>query len=268
MIGNQQGSGFLRTLWLLVLWAPSLPAQGVLTGTVRQDSSGRPLAGVEVLLEGSIRQTVTDGSGRYILSAVPVGDWVALFRFVGYLPVRHRVRLRDSDTLVVEVLLVRQGIQQLEPVEVAGRVPVPRGVGREAFEERRRMGFGKFVDSTVLRRSEHRQVPDMLHGIPGIRVVRYRECMTSRDCGPVEVRVASTRAVSHRSNYCWMTVMVDGVALYRSGEIRPPPDLSREFRVADLESIEIYRSTAEVPGEFGGSAGACGVIVFWTRRGR
>ena len=65
-----------------------------------------------------------------------------------------------------------------------------------------------------------------------------------------------------------MTVMVDGVALYRSGEIRPPPDLSREFRVADLESIEIYRSTAEVPGEFGGSAGACGVIVFWSRRGQ
>ena len=175
----------------------------------------------------------------------------------------------DGDTLVVEVLLVRQGIQRLEPLEVAGRVPVPRGIGREAFEERRRMGFGKFIDSTVLRRSEHRQVPDMLHGIPGIRAVRYRECLTSRDCGPTEVRVTSTRAVSHRDGgYCWMTVMVDGVTLYRSGEIRPPPDLSREFRVADLESIEIYRSTAEVPGEFGGVGGGCGVIVFWSRRGQ
>jgi hypothetical protein len=39
-----------------------------------------------------------------------------------------------------------------------------------------------------------------------------------------------------------------------------------EFTALDLEVIEVYRSAAEVPGEFSGDAN-CGVLVLWTRRG-
>lgn len=62
--------------------------------------------------------------------------------------------------------------------------------------------------------------------------------------------------------------MVDGVWIYQSGSSTPVPDLSRDIRVAELDLIEVYRSAAETPGQFSGSATACGVILFWTNRGR
>jgi hypothetical protein len=34
-----------------------------------------------------------------------------------------------------------------------------------------------------------------------------------------------------------------------------------------LEGVEVYQGAASIPGEFGGSTGQCGVILFWTRRG-
>jgi len=38
----------------------------------------------------------------------------------------------------------------------------------------------------------------------------------------------------------------------------------------DIEAIEVYRSGAQVPAQFGGMGPftRCGVVVVWTRRGR
>jgi len=151
---------------LLLLCGSTLAGQA-LTGSVRQDSTGRPLAGVEVLLEGSQQQTVTDAAGRYLLGALPRGNHVILFRSVGYRPVRIRVRLTEGDTARADASMVREGAQQLDPVEVKALPAAPRGIWREGFEERRRIGFGKFIDSTELRRNEQRRASDLLRGIPG-----------------------------------------------------------------------------------------------------
>ena len=65
-----------------------------------------------------------------------------------------------------------------------------------------------------------------------------------------------------------MTVLLDGVMLYGStSPSQRPPDWSRDFRPSDFQAIEVYGSAAEVPPEFGGTSGACGVIVLWSRRG-
>lgn len=59
-------------------------AQTVLTGSVREDSSGRGLPGVEVVLLGYGLRTTADAAGRYLLGKLPVGYQVVLFRLVGY----------------------------------------------------------------------------------------------------------------------------------------------------------------------------------------
>jgi hypothetical protein len=171
--------------------------------------------------------------------------------------------------------MVREGPQRLEPLEVTAESPKPRGIDREGFEDRRRLGFGKFIDSTELRRSEHRRVSDILRGLPGVRIVRFRECdrSASNRCGPIEERAATGRGdtsfyrLGGRDEYCWMSVIWDGHPLYWSGSGTSPPDLGRLMRVADLEAIEIYRSAGEAPTEYSGASGACGVILLWSRRG-
>ena len=259
----------------LVVSSEPLLAQSI-AGTVRQDSTARPMAGVEVLLEGSERKTTTDAAGRFVLGSLARGSAVVLFRSVGYRPVRVSVQLVSADTVQVNAVMVREGTQQLDPVEVKAVPAAPRGLGREAFEERRKLGFGRFIDSAELRRSEMRRTSDLLRAIPGLRIVRFRECEgpNSTRCSPPEDRAASGRgggtSMIPRQNqeYCWMSVLLDGVPVYQSGSSRPPPDFSRDFRPSELESIEVYRSSAEVPSEYGGASAACGVILLWSKRGK
>ena len=254
----------LSATCLSLLFPRSLEAQGVVMGTVREDSSGRPLSAVEILLDGSARRAVTDGSGRYVLERVPLGDHVVLFRLVGFRPVRSAIRLGGTDTVWVNPLLMASAVE-LPAVEVIAEEKRPRGFGFEAFEERRKMGFGRFIDSTVLRRLENLKVADVLRRYTSIKLAP----------GPKgELWAEGVRKIGPNGGRCWMQVIADGVVIFRpewdSGR-RPDgirrPDLNRDFAVSEVEGIEVYQSAAQTPGEFSGTSAACGTIVLWTRRG-
>jgi hypothetical protein len=195
-----------------------LAGQAVLTGTIRHDSTGRPLVDAEVVIDGLGRRAVSDQSGRYV---------------------------------------------ELEPLEVRGQPRAPRGIGREAFEERRRMGFGRFIDSTVLRRSEHLKLSDLLRRHTGVLVLA-----TDGHGGGLAVSTRAGYCPSGRP-CCYLQIIVDGVVRHRGGPVYlagTPPNL-KEFELHALESVEVYRSAAETPIEFGGASAECGTIVLWTRRG-
>jgi len=227
-----------------------------MTGVVR-DSTGRALNGAEVLLEGSTRQTRTDSGGRYTLTASG-GNYVALFRSLGYQPLRQPARLAASDTLRLDATLAFGPPQELAAVDVKGRRR--RGVGIDGFEERRALGFGKFIDSTVLRRSEGRRLSELLRQ-SGVRMV-------STPGGRAYFAANPTKNNPDGTPSCYMSVFLDGVAYYRTGSNMRPPDMSREFMIMSLEAIEVYRSSAQIPMEFAGRGSDCGVIVLWTRRGK
>jgi hypothetical protein len=248
---------------LLALTGP-LSAQVPVSGVVREDGSGRPLAMVQVIIEGTQRADSTDSAGRYRLEA-PAGTRVALFRLIGYRPVRLRLQLVRGDSTTANVELVRENAQQLEPIETRAAPSAPRGIGVEAFEERRRLGFGKFIDSTELRRSGNRRLTDLLRGVPGVRMLYFLED-PSRPWD-FEWRAASGRKQNAGGEPCWMSVVLDGAPIYRSGSQSRPPNFHRElFEVSSLEAIEVYRSPAEVPQEYGGSSEQCGLLLLWSRR--
>ena len=263
---------------LLNVLFPSLGlSQAALKGVVRQDSTGIPLVGVEVVAEGVGRQTTSDRKGRFVLTDLPYGPQTILFRQIGFRPVRHGVLLLRGDTTTLDVLLISENAQRLEPIAVDASPNVPRSLGvRESFEDRRRLGLGKFIDSTVLRANENRHVADLLRSIPGLQLVRGQACNAiTFMCGPIGLYVKGTRGnpirfiAPGRTTSCWASVVVDGEVKYQDGSsLMPPPELNSEFSVAELEAIEVYRSPAEYPSEFGGIVGNCGLIVLWTRRGK
>jgi hypothetical protein len=60
---------------------------------------------------------------------------------------------------------------ELPAIEVtASAVPM----GMQEFEDRRRGGFGRFIDWTVLRQSEDRRLSDLLDEIPGVSIRHTR----------------------------------------------------------------------------------------------
>ena len=246
----------------LPLLAIPLAAQSVLAGRVREDSTGRPLAGVEVVIVGSDRRTLTDASGRYVLNMMPDGRRQVLFRSVGFRPVQEWVVLGRVDTVWANPMLVAQTVR-LDPITVTAKPDAPRGLGLEAFEERRKLGFGKFIDSATLRRNEHQRLPALLDRLQGIGFSILDK----------QVVAVSRRRFGPMGEPCYMSVVLDGSVIYSSGAPglavlaggRSPPDL-KMFDVASLTAVELYRGAGEVPLEFGGAGAACGVLVLWTRR--
>lgn len=251
------------SLWLGA--TVTLSAQ-VITGTVRQDDTKRPLAGVEVLMEKPKRQTVTDAEGRFVFDGVPKGDRVLLFRSVGFRPIRYGLRVGEADTVRADALLVGFAVV-LDPIKVNAPASNTRLMG---IDDRVRLGVGVFVDSAELRRSEAVRLGDLIGRQPGLQVDRTRTGSFAMGVGQV----------GPFGEKCPMSIIVDGAVIYRSTGVQihtkqtapvplaPPPDLNAFLGVADLQAIEIYRRASEVPVEFGGRNTACGVIVFWTRRAR
>jgi hypothetical protein len=135
----------------------------------------------------------------------------------------------------------------------------------EAFEERRALGIGTFLDSTELRRAEGRRLTDLLRGRTSVRIIPF----TQSNIGLVEYRAASSIGRDDDGNPCWVSVFLDGIPIYKAGNAAMrPPDLSRDFSVPSLMAIEYYRSAAQVPIEFAtGREADCGVLALWTRRG-
>ncbi len=254
----------MAVLTLLAIAAVAqLAAQAVLTGTVRDESTGKPLGGVEVVIERTVLRALTDPSGKYSFTNTPAGRFTVLFRSVGYMPVREFVVLK-ADTVWANQVMAPSTLR-LDSVFVTAKPAGPRGLGLEAFEERRAMGFGRFIDSLELRRSEHLRTPDLLRRIQGITVA---------PSGSKHIAVSNRRA-GPDGQRCPMAVFLDGVAIYKSeapvsgpggGPPRIPPPQLEDFQIANLAAVEVYRSAGEVPIEFSGAGSACGALVLWTRR--
>jgi hypothetical protein len=248
--------------------------EAALAGLVRADSTRKPIAGVEVMLEGTELSTTTDSSGRFVLGGLPSGDQVALFRLIGWRPLRLEVQLKEADTLRVAPRLIAQGVT-LEPITVTGTPKAPRGAGFEAIEERRKLGFGKFFDSTYLARRESVHVDDLLQSIPGIWVLAPRECRGGADfkkgvANCVEYRgkrvAVSGRLVRASGANCLVQIVLDGMVVSRGGNISYTEAFDLNLlRVDELKGIEVYRSAAEIPAEFNDTRAACGVLVLWTK---
>jgi carboxypeptidase family protein len=253
--------------------ASAASAQSVLTGTVREDSTGRPLSGVEVSVDGVRQTTRTDSAGKFAIT-VPSGSPTATFRLLGYQASKQRFIAR-RDTVHADVSLVRAAANELPAVQVqaANRTA---SLGRDGIAARRALGFGKFIDSTALRSREGRQLSDVLRELTGVRMLEFRD----PNSGVVRVQAISpisgptqtqqyVNGIARGAPPCYVSVFLDNVSLYRSdrtGGTGEPPDLSRDVLVSSLESVEYYRGASEVPQEFGGSAANCGALVLWTRR--
>jgi hypothetical protein len=229
----------------------------VLAGVVRDDSTGRPVAGVDVVLEGTDKTAVTNDIGRYAMNDAPTGVHTLLFRSIGYRPVRLGLHLVEADTAWADARLVREGVV-LDPIEVTGRTPPPAGL-RGGFEERRAMGFGRFMDSTELRRSEHMHLSDLMrrHGIEIVRIRDMRVAPMFR-----LIPVVANRAKGN----CLMKVILNGMAVYDPERDAQWPTSIDEFTVGSLEAVEVYQNVAQLPLEFSGALATCGVVVLWSRQ--
>jgi hypothetical protein len=256
---------------LLTLPIESLGAQARVSGTVRDESSGQPLANAEVRIDALERTTRTDSLGRYLLSNLPSGQRVVNVRLIGYHPAAAIVRLIADGSIVSDFRLARAPavLDTVAAIERGGVIPT--------FEEHRRVGLGRFLGRAELAKVEQRRLGDVLATFQGIGVVRgigdRAWIANRRGARSLQVRCseregASPAEGSHQARArdcaCYAQVYLDDMLLYRgAGDI--VPDINR-FPLAEIEAIEYYAGPAQTPLKYSRLDSPCGVVVIHTRR--
>ena len=88
------------------LLAVAQATQATVTGTVRGDASGEPLAGAVVTLTDLGRATVTDARGEWVVRVPPVpAKWRVDVKIKGYRPEQRSVSVTGEQRIDLSIIL-------------------------------------------------------------------------------------------------------------------------------------------------------------------
>lgn len=224
----------------------------IVTGTVIETGSGRPLGGASVRLLSAGAEALTDSAGRFRFEDLAPGRDTLRVAYLGNATATGVLRLTPGRVTRVEVELDPFAVEVSElTVEVERRRNARmRGIHRRA--ERR--------PGSVLLREEIEEVgtvrlTDALRRMPGVRV-----------------RYVPPRYRGSTNGSAWV-VLLRGPSGFR-GRCRPSVYLNgapvrgitvNEFDPEEVEAVEVYQGGTEPP-EFMDMRG-CGAVAIWLRQG-
>lgn len=217
----------------------------------REDGTGVPVTGAQVVVSGVGTVALSDSSGVARAGVVPPGIRLVKVMRVGYLPESFAVEFRPGETVEAEVDLQRAPLE-LEGLTVTERMP-SRTLRDAGFYDRRRMGFGKFVGREEIDARRDGKLSSLMMNLPGVNVVY---CPFPRCLQPGYILIAGGTRLSASSN-CRMVLYVDGVRV-------PNEDIDR-IRVQNLDGVEVYTRLGGIPVQFAGTDASCGVALLWSR---
>lgn len=226
--------------------AATLPVYRTRILGVFDSQSGEAIAGAEVIDVFQRLTATTTRTGTVSLAFLPEGGSMLRIQKIGFQPVTQFVVIAPSDTVAITVLMqtIAQALPAVVTKDAAPRYIAP---GLQQFEERRKLGFGRFITDSTLRKSDSRPLANVI-----------RETGTTVNCKTYP-RVCV--AVSHRNPHgaCPMEV-------YRDGALMPAENWDLEkIQVAELGAVEIYEGISTIPPQYNRSGNGCGIILLWSR---
>ncbi|HEY0931891.1 MAG TPA: carboxypeptidase regulatory-like domain-containing protein [Gemmatimonas sp.] len=255
----------------LPLWVAPSPARTVqdvpISGTVRAAVSQRPVAGAEVSIVGTDRQVRSDSAGRFTLTVARPGPVRITARAIGHR--EHSIEVEVTSRGLDDLVIPLEPITELQQVETRAD-PLRGKPNLRAFEERRKFGTGRFLDSIQLGYPDPLLWSNLLpQRIPGLRIVTVgskRVYAGSR--GIVSLNRMPRGDQVDQANRapiaCYITVIVDGVRLYGGGPDESLLDITR-LGLGRLLAAEYY-SVSQLPPQYNSTGTAvCGTLMLWTQ---
>lgn len=90
---------------LVALPGEASARQGTITGRVIDGTNQQPLVGAQVFLIGTSLNTITNQDGRYLLPAVPAGQYTVEATLIGYSQGTQTVTVTSGATATVDFAL-------------------------------------------------------------------------------------------------------------------------------------------------------------------
>ena len=226
---------------------------GTITGQVTEQSTGRPLASVQVFIQDLNVGSLTQANGRYLLISIPVGTYSLSVTSLGF----------GSETVQVTVGAEQVVEANFELATVALNLDEIVVTGTGAPTQRRRLGQTISVVSGVdLRAAPITSVADALVGrLPGARGL-----ISGGQTGNGSMIILrGTASVSQRQN---PIIYVDGIRIDNSRESARSVQTDRlmDINPQDIERVEIIRGAAAAT--LYGTEASSGVIQIFTKRGQ
>ena len=247
---------------IAVLATASQASAQTVNGRLLDGQSKRPiLLAVVTLMDTAhvlVDRTYTDDQGRFELTAPRAGSYLVAAARDGYQPkVDGVLELPAGSTATITFYLQPLAFRLDTITAQAGSTASTRYLNAQGFYRRQQLGFGHFISPEALNKRVVMNVGDLLRGIPGVYV--------NSDMRGSIVRFRDLSGQS-ADGYCVPRIFVDGAAVASAGA---GGNVVIEDFVdpVDLDAVEVYSRIAAVPLEFG-SLTNCGVLLFWTRRGR
>lgn len=258
---------------MLVAAAANVGAQARLTGTVR-DTTGAPIAAVEVSVQGISRTATTDRNGAFQLSGIPAGTAQVMLRRVGYAPQTTIMKFVDGDNTLGDVVLTAMP-RELDTVrtreqELYRQYPLLR-----EFDENRKIGLGQFVTRQQLEMHRGGFMNPIFNQMRGVMMIRStnvsshawvaNSLVPTTSCTVLQDfnngMEATTPVRDAACNYCYPTVYLDNSPLAPAGVAAN----IGQFNPDQFEAIQVYLGDAQTPARYLNGRSGCGVIVFHSR---
>ncbi|HVT05496.1 MAG TPA: TonB-dependent receptor [Thermoanaerobaculia bacterium] len=237
-----------RRLLLLagaLLWAAAsltpLGAQqptGTITGQVIDSATRQPLAGVNVVVEGTRLGAVTRDDGTFTIVGVPAGTHTVRARRIGYGSVPMVVNVSEGATVSVAFALEKRAAV-LDQVVVVG------------YTTQRKSSITGAVSTVDAADLETRRVPDVAQALQGQVAGLQVTQSTGAPGEPISIRIRGEGTIGNNSPL----FIVDGVPT-RDISFLNPSDVQSYTVLKDASAASIY-----------GSRASAGVIVIVTKSG-
>lgn len=241
--------------WSVMLFLPSwLSAQtGVIGGTVVRDSSDVGLAETTVTISALDRTARTNYLGEFRFDHLPAARYALTFRRVGFLPHADTIAVADGQVIDREFPMMSAPVRLDSQRVVAGATPLAPNL-RE-FYDRKKLGFGHFVDQQEIRKADDHDFASFLAArFPGVSVYRSPGTAALMSNGHGSCGKPAFQCHASGSN-CPITVYLDGVP----GAVNFEDIESTEFAAAE------FYSSGQIPTQYNRTANVCGVVLLWRR---
>jgi TonB-dependent starch-binding outer membrane protein SusC len=247
---------------LFVLLAAPVTAQTAYTiqGSVVDETTAAPIAGVQIQVRGTGFGTLSDANGRFMLRAnLTPGTYDVVFSYIGRRSVTRSVTLGTDATVALGEVRLAESALELDEIIVTGTGAATA-----------RRAIGNAVSTLTPRQLEEAPAITIDQALQGKVSGALITSNTGTPGGGISIRLRGTSSITGGAEPLFI---VDGVIIdnnadqqinmgYRSNPINRLADLDP----SDIERVEIIKGAAAAA--LYGSRANNGVVQIFTRRGR
>jgi TonB-linked SusC/RagA family outer membrane protein len=236
---------YKKLLFLLLLLPFSILAQNTLSGTVLDKSSGQPIPGVNVNVQGSTNGVSTDFDGKFQLPNAKKGAKI-VFSFIGYKNTVINYDAQKSVTVSLE-----EDANQLSEVVIQ--------VGYGTVKKKDATGAVTVLTSKDFNKGPVTSADQMIQGkVAGLQIINGGG--SPGESATIRIRSGSSLSANNDPLY-----VIDGVPV-ASGGIEGGKNPLTTINQNNIESITVLKDASATA--IYGSRASNGVIIITTKRGK